>query len=164
MSRFSTCAWMDTSSAETGSSATSRGVALLVDRERLLDDAPHAHPRIERAERILEDDLHALARGPELVGGERDKVPALEADVPRAWLDQPQDEPPRRGLATTRLADEPQRLTRLEREAHTVHGPDHAAPPGEPGPAHGELLGEPLHLQERCRHHATTGQATKCPG
>ena len=99
-----------------------RGVRPAIDRERLGDDAPHPHPRVERAERILEDDLHALPGGPELPRGQCDQVTALEADMPGAGLDQSQDEPACRGLAAARLAHQAQRLSARDREAHAVDG------------------------------------------
>ena len=108
-SRFSTCDWIETSSADTGSSATTSfgpqderardpdalplsaaelmGVAVErlraeadaverlddpvararsrgtpCDREPLADDVAHAHARVERADRVLEDDLHLAPR------------------------------------------------------------------------------------------------------
>src|SRR5437773_1235223 len=123
MRRFSTWAWMDTSSAETGSSATMR-----------------------------------LGRR------EGDEIAVLEADVPRTGLEQSQDEPAGGRLAAARLAHEPERLARLQGEADVVHGLNHAPPPSEPRPADVEPLDESLHLEQRARHHVTTGQATKCPG
>jgi hypothetical protein len=141
-----------------------RDVRLAVDRQRLGDDASDPHPRVERAERILKDDLQALARGPELARRQREKVPPFEADIPRSGLDQPQDEPAGGGLAAARLAHEAQRLARLEVEAYPIHRANHAPAAGEPRTAHVELLDEALHLEQRARRHVTTGQATKCPG
>src|SRR5262249_54927152 len=63
-----------------------------VDFERLGDDAAHAHARIERAERILEDDLHALPCLPQLVGSERHEVPPLEAHMARGGFDEAKDQ------------------------------------------------------------------------
>jgi hypothetical protein len=84
--------------------------------------------------------------------------------MPGGGLDQAQDEAAGGGLAAARLAHEAQRLAALEGEAHAVDGADHATAPREPRAAHVELLGEALDLEERARLHATTGQATKCPG
>src|SRR5215831_19226106 len=140
-----------------------RRVVLAVDLERLRDDAAHAHPRIERAEGILEDDLHALPRFPQLVGSEPHEVPSLEADMARAGLDETQDQSTCRRLATARLAHETQGLPRLEDEAHAVHRPDDLTVTGQPLAAHVEMLGEAARLEER-GHQLTTGQATKWPG
>jgi hypothetical protein len=126
-SRFSTCDWIETSSADTGSSATielrlqherardpdplalaaaelvrvavgslgAQADALehvgdelvavaprhAVDREPLADELLDRHPRVERADGVLEDDLHVAARGLQLDRDERRHVGALEEDL-----------------------------------------------------------------------------------
>ena len=139
----------------------SGGVVPAVDLERLRDDAPHAHPGVQRAEGVLEDDLHALAGGPQLSPREGNEVAPLEADAPAARLQQPEDQPACRRLAAPGFTDQPQRLPRLQGEAHSVDRADHTASPGEPRPAHIEPLLEPGHLEERDRHQEVTGQATR---
>ena len=114
ISRLMTCAWIDTSSAETGSSpmmsfgierqragdadalalaagelvrvvvhlrpaqadaveqlppparAAPSCAAMPCTLQRLADDVAGAHARVERGERVLEDDLHLPAEGPQL--------------------------------------------------------------------------------------------------
>src|SRR5439155_1425620 len=140
-------------------------VGTTVDGQRLGDDASHAHARIQRGERILEDDLHPLARRPESRRRQRDEVVALEADAAGRWLDEPQDQSARGRFATAGLADEAEHLTALDREADTVHRVDDAPPAAHPRAADGEALLEPADVEQRCRHHTvTTGQATTCPG
>src|SRR5206468_343481 len=109
---------------------------------------------IQGPERILEDDLHPLARQPQLARRQRDEVPPLEPDAPRTRLDQPQDQARRRGLAAARLADEAQRLALREREADAVDRVDHAPATGEPRAADVEPLLQPGDLEERPGHHA----------
>src|SRR5215813_15233971 len=138
-------------------------VLFTVDFERLGDGAAHPHARIERAERILEDDLHALSRLPQLVGSERHEVPPLEAHVARGGLDETKDQSTRGRLPAPRLAHQPQRLSRLEGKVHAVHGPDDPPTTGQPLAAHVEMLGEATRLEER-GHQLTTGQATKWSG
>ena len=41
-------------------------VASAVDGQGLIDDAPHRHPGIEGAERVLKNDLHILPHGAQL--------------------------------------------------------------------------------------------------
>ena len=79
---------------------------------------------------------------------------------------QPQDAAGPRRLAAAGLADEPQRLAGLEREAHAVHRADHAAAPRRARlPPHRELLGEVLDLEQRAgASRRVTGQATQWPG
>src|SRR5262249_25204069 len=144
--------------------APSGRVALAVDGQRLRDDPSHPPPRVQRAVRILEDDLDAAARRPELTQRQREQVAALQPDLSGARLDEPEDQAARRGLAAAGLPDESQRLSRLEGEADPVHRADHATAAAEPAPAGLEPLGEALHLEQRAGHQLTTGQATAWPG
>ena len=54
-----------------------------VDLQRLGDDVAHAHARAERAERVLEDDLHLPAVGHQRGAVEAGDVAPLEPDDPR---------------------------------------------------------------------------------
>lgn len=54
-----------------------------VDEEGLGDNVPHGHPRVQRAEGVLEDDLHPAPEGPELLPGKlRDVLPVKENPTP----------------------------------------------------------------------------------
>src|SRR5262249_6171017 len=97
-----------------------------VNLEGLTDDIAGALARIERRERVLENDLQLPAVRPEFGLAEARDVMAVEPDGPSRRLDQAHDGAPHRGLAAARLADEPQRLAGADREAHAVHGVDDA--------------------------------------
>src|SRR5262249_27095048 len=92
----------------------------LVHDERLADDRAHGHSRVQRCERVLEDDLHVAAQALKLAAIERGDVLALEPDLSRGRLDEPQDAASRRGLAATRFPNEAERLARREVEAHAI--------------------------------------------
>src|SRR6478609_5336803 len=106
-SRLITCAWIETSSAETGSSATIScgfsasarappdlvGAADAVDLERVRDDLPHAPARVQRRVRILEDHLQLAPVRPQLAMRERRDVGAAEPQRPARRLEQPDEQP-----------------------------------------------------------------------
>ena len=163
-----TCAWIETSSAETGSSQTisfgdtasarampmrwrwppenSCGIAAHVvglqadglqqlddalfelppgrrqpmDDQRFADDRADGHARVERGERVLEDDLHVAAQRAQRAAGERrdDRCPRTRSRPGR--LDQPQDAASGGRFAAAGFADEAQRLARGDLEADAV--------------------------------------------
>src|SRR5262249_46552162 len=59
-----------------------------MDAQRLADDVAGRHPRVERRERILEDDLHPWADLAQLRLAEMRDVAAVEPDGARGRLDQ----------------------------------------------------------------------------
>src|SRR5262249_51520719 len=69
-----------------------------VDAQRLGDDVPDGHPRVERVVGILEHEPDLLAQRPQPAprGGIAN---AVEGQPPRAWPLQPEREPDARGLA-----------------------------------------------------------------
>ncbi len=75
-----------------------------VDGERLRDDLAHRHPRVERAVRVLEDDLHAPAHPAQLGVRELRHVPALEDHLAAGGRLEPEDGAAGGGLAAARLA------------------------------------------------------------
>src|SRR5262249_44315997 len=104
-----------------------RPATTVVDRKRLGHDVLDLHPRIERAERILE---HRLYRPPiAREAGPREGLRGLAVEEQRARgrpLEE-EDEPGQRRLARARLADDPQRLALGDLDAHAVQRPDPAA-------------------------------------
>ena len=93
-----------------------------VNDERLLDDLPRAHARVERGIRILEDDLHLAPRLAHTGAREREDVLAAKLHLARRRLDEPQHAAARRRLAAARFADQPERFALFDREAHVVDG------------------------------------------
>ena len=94
----------------------------------------HAHARAERAERVLEHDLHRAAIGHELRAVEVGDVPALEGDRPRGRRLLQQDQLGGGGLPAPGLADEPERLAGADGEVDAVHRL-HPRPPAPEQPA-----------------------------
>ena len=93
-----------------------------MDPKALADDVADAHPRIERADRVLEDDLHVPAHLLQRRALEGDHVDAVEADLARGRLEQPQQRASERRLAAAGLADEPDRLAAMDVEIDAVDG------------------------------------------
>ncbi len=81
----------------------------LEDGQRLGDDVADRHARIERGDRILEDDLHVAARGAHLLVGKIEKIAALPQDAAFLRFQQPQDGAAERGLAAAGFADDAER-------------------------------------------------------
>ena len=111
-----------------------------VDLERLGDDVADAHARAERAERVLEDDLHGPAVRHQVRALEARDVPPLEADRPGGGRLLEQDQLGGRRLAASGFADEAERLAGVHRDVDAVHGlhPRRRAP--EQPPPRGEVL------------------------
>src|SRR5207302_9102350 len=65
--------------------------AKAVNVERLGDEVAHRHARIERRRRVLKDDLHAAAIGPQPRRLEAREIDAVEHDRARSRADQLQD-------------------------------------------------------------------------
>ena len=90
-------------------------VLLAVDDHGLADNVEDRHTRIERRERILEDDLHLPAHFLELALFQRGNVDEFFAaaveDLALRGIDGAQNEAPGGGLAAARLADKAQRLS-----------------------------------------------------
>ena len=128
--------------------------------------AADRHARIERGERVLEDDLHVAAERAERRGIELRDVAALEPDLAGGRLDQPQDAAAGRRLARAGFADQPERLARRDVEAHIVDRVHHAGrrAPEQPPPTC-EVLGQILDAQQRLNrlsHRAAISSAARC--
>ena len=122
-----------------------------VEPDRLADDLATGHARVERGVRILEDDVHATAEGPQLAPREVRDVLAVEPDRPVRRLEQPVDAVADGRLAAARLADEAEHLARRKREGDAVDGVDDAAAAGH-SPSQREVLDQPIDLEHRCVH------------
>src|SRR5262249_19761801 len=120
--------------------------ALAVELKGLADNVPGAHAWIERGERVLEYDLHFLAEGPELRLSKVGDVLALELERTGSGFDQAQDGATHRSFTAARLADEPQRLARVDRKADVVDGIDMTDGALEQAFAHGEVFFEAVDL------------------
>src|SRR5208282_5303893 len=95
--------------------------------EGLAHDLPDPEPRVERPDRILEDDLDVPAPQAEQLAVEVGHVLALEQDPPAARLVQAGDQPAEGGLPRPRLADEAERLPGGDRDRDPVDRVDRTA-------------------------------------
>ncbi len=122
-----------------------------MDAERLADDIARGHARIERGERVLEDDLHRAPVRAQFCLAEMGDVVAVEPDAAAGRLDQPQDAARHRRFAAAGFADQPERLAGAKRKADAVdgvHGADAAAQDAAP---HRIMLDEVGDLEQRRR-------------
>ena len=88
---------------------------------------PDRVPRVQRRVRVLEDHLHLLAQGHELLLAEVGDVAAIEDDLARGRLQQLGHGAPGRGLAAARLAHKADRLAGPDLQVQPVdslHGAD----------------------------------------
>jgi hypothetical protein len=129
-----------------------------VHRQRLADDPLHGHARVERAERVLEDDLQVAAQAAHLRRRQRHHVGAVVDDLPGVGLDQAQDQPAGRRLAAARLADQAERLAAADGEVDAVDRAHHRArPAAEPQAlAHREMLDQTGRLEQDRAHFAAS--------
>ena len=120
-----------------------------VDAERLADDIAGRHARIERSERVLEDDLHRAPDRPQLGLAEMGDVAVVQPDAATGRLDQAQDAACHRRFAAAGLADKAERFADAEREPDAVdrvHGADLAA---QHAAAHRIMFDEVGDLEQR---------------
>ncbi len=92
------------------------GVADAMHAQRLADDVACRHARVERGERVLEDDLHLPAIGAQLRLAEMRDVGAVDLDAARGRLDQAQDRAADCGFAAAGFTDQRERLARADFE------------------------------------------------
>ena len=137
-------------------SAAGAGEASVED-QRFLNGGGHAHPRVQAAKGILEDDLGVFAPRPQRLAGEGGKILALEADMAAIGFDQPQRHPAQGGFAAAALAHNGQHLARHHMQAHAIHRAHRAARPAQ-RVAHREMF---LHIVEfeQGRHAAASSGA-----
>src|SRR5262249_10163565 len=114
-----------------------------VQRKRLREHLPDGHARIERAVRVLENDLQGAALRAQRLVIEREQVVAVEADASCGGLDQPQHEAAGRRLAATRFSDQREGLAGGEVEVDAVDRAHRAVRAAEESGTHGEVLDEP---------------------
>src|SRR5262249_3650334 len=124
-----------------------RACADAVDDQRFFDNLPRPHARVQRRVRILKDDLHVAARLAQPRPCELEHVLPAKPYLSGSRLDQPEHAASGRGLATSRFADQPERLPFLDREADVVNGENRRAFAEQPRIAH-EALHEMRDLNE----------------
>jgi hypothetical protein len=78
----------------------------LMDGQSLPYRGPDRHARIERRERVLEDDLHVAAHRPQVLSLECADIDSVEADVTAGRLDQAEDRESQGRLAAPGFPDD----------------------------------------------------------
>jgi hypothetical protein len=102
-----------------------------VDPDAFGDRGAHRHPRVERAVRVLKDDLHPAAHLPERDPIQREEIAPLEHGGSRGRLLQPENGAAYGRFPASRFAHQPQRFPVLHVERHAVHRPDRVRPRAE---------------------------------
>src|SRR5206468_11089827 len=120
--------------------------------ERLDQRLQHRLPRIERAVRVLENDLHSPPKIFHRATVEPREVRALEREAARGRLEQLHEQHGDGALATARFADEPERLALANAEADTVHCLDARRRSPEEAATDGEVLGHAVEPYEVVTH------------
>ena len=121
-----------------------------VQRERLGERLSDRHSRIERGERILENDLQRPPVLPHFVFRQRGQFDSVEPHLAERRFEKPQHEPPGGRLPAAGFADQGQRVAGREIEIDAVHrAHDTRRAPEEPAP-HGKVLDQALDPQQRC--------------
>src|SRR5215510_2794337 len=93
----------------------------VMDADWLADDLANLHARIERAVRVLEDDLDTPAQTTQRFPPEVCEADTVEQDFALRRAFELQDAAAGRGLAATRLADQAERLAATNIEADAVN-------------------------------------------
>ena len=88
--------------------------------DRLADDAPHAHARIQAGDGILKNDLHVPPQPAEFFAAVGEEVHPFVANIAAGGGDEPQDRAADGGLAAARFANEAERLAGLDIEADAI--------------------------------------------
>ena len=93
-------------------------------QEALADDVADGHTGIERSVRVLEDDLHPAAHLLEGVSLQGQDILAVHRDGAARGLLEPQNRPPKGGLAAAGLPYQAKLLTAVDLQADAVDGVD----------------------------------------
>src|ERR671936_500510 len=116
----------------------------------LADDVADGHARVQARVRILEDHLHPAAHPAQRLALQRRQFSATEPHRSGGRLIELQERATGRGLATSGLTDEAERLALLDEEGDTVDGADGADLALEDDPLRErEVHHEVLNLDER---------------
>ncbi|MPM20519.1 hypothetical protein SDC9_66949 [bioreactor metagenome] len=150
------------------------GVAGEMGVQRLLQQSPHRHARIQGGVGILKDKLHVPPLLPQHFPVQRAEIVAPKINIPGGRLDEPQQRAPRGGFSAAGFTHQGEGFLFINLKAHVLHGmhmahgaPDDAALDGKIGP-------QVLNLQNRLllRHSnaspsarsAWSQQRHRCPG
>src|SRR3982074_1617100 len=101
-------------------SASGRVFADVLDDHGLRDGGFDRHPRVQRAIRVLEDDLHFAAEVAEVARAELGYVGAVVEHLSGGGLDESENRAAGRGFAAAAFADEAEGLATVDVEADVV--------------------------------------------
>ena len=90
--------------------------------QRFSDDVADPPPRVQRCDRVLEDQLHAPPHQPQRIALHRGEVLAVEHNPARDRPPQLQHRAAERRLAATGFADQSQRFTAGDLQGHAGYG------------------------------------------
>src|SRR6185503_12599981 len=96
-------------------------VADTVDHQRLADDVAYGHARVERAEGILEHELHLAPIAEQVLAPQGQYFFSTKNNLAGIRRNGSQDHARGGGLAAARLADQAQAFPGCDVEAHVVH-------------------------------------------
>ncbi len=94
---------------------------IAVDHQRLGHNRPHPHARTQRGPRVLKHRLHHGAKRLQVLAAHLVDLLVLHEDLTGRRLFQAQQQLGGRGLATSRLAHQRKRLSRLHDKADIIH-------------------------------------------
>jgi len=120
-----------------------------VDVEDLANGFADGHAGIERAERILEDDLGAASEPTQAVVVEGADIGSIEEDLAGGRLDEAEGGPSGGSLAGAGFADEAEGLAAIDVEGNAIDGAQAAGGPSENASAEGEVFFEVAHHEQR---------------
>src|SRR5205814_2023240 len=118
--------------------------------EALADDVADRHPRVQRADRILEDDLHPAAQALEIVAVLVEDLLAADRCPSAGRILKADEGLAERRLATARLTDQPEHLALRDLEADAVDSLDVGQLSPEEPAVDRVVLDEVLDDDERC--------------
>src|ERR1700682_147514 len=121
----------------------------VMQRQRFGQDLADGHARVKRRIGVLKDDLRIAAEAAQFVRVEREQIAALESDVACIRLDQPQYQPAHGGFAAAGLANQRQRLARIDAETDAIDRLDEGGPASEHRTVGDEMFYEILDFEQR---------------
>ncbi len=104
-----------------GLGAARRGQVRLREPQRLVHQPGHGHPRVERGERVLEDDLHPPPQRPQVAAPGPVEPDPFQRDLAGRGPEQAEHGTGERRLPAAGLADDGVRLAGRDAEADAVH-------------------------------------------
>src|SRR5580704_12740806 len=93
----------------------------MVDRQRLANNFPNAHSRIERCKRVLKDHLHLPPLSAKFSSAQCQKILPSKAKFAGVWFDEPHEHARQSRFSAATFTDHGECFAALNLEAHTVY-------------------------------------------